>query len=214
MARVRRSPTRSWRGVSAEDRRAERRGQLVEAGLEVIGTQGWASTTVRGVCRQAGLTERYFYESFSDHEALLLAVYEHVLAEGVAVVLAAAARAPHDVRLTARAGIAAGVEFLVGDPRKGRVLVLEAAANETLQRRRQEAVRAQATLLSEVAREFFADHSPDPTDAYLTALALVGALAEVGAAYLDGQLDVSRERLVDHLTELFVASANVSSAHR
>ncbi|HEV2783138.1 MAG TPA: TetR/AcrR family transcriptional regulator [Actinophytocola sp.] len=209
---MRSSPTRSWRGVSAEERRAERRGQLIEAGLEVIGTQGWANTTVRGVCRRAGLTERYFYESFPDREALLLAVYEHVLVEGIRVVLAAAAEAPHDVRRTARAGIAAAVEFLIDDPRKGRVLILEATANENLQRRRQEALRAQAALLSEVAREFFGDRPPDPTDAYLTALALVGALAEVGAAYLDGQLDVSRERLIDHLTELFVASGNVSSA--
>ena len=209
---MRSTPTRSWRGVSAEERRAERRAQLIEAGIEVIGTQGWAGTSVRGVCRQAGLTERYFYESFPDREALLLAVYEHVLVEGIQVVLAAAAAAPHDVRLTARAGIAAAVELLIGDPRKGRVLILEATGNETLQRRRQQAVRAQAALLSEVAREFFGDNPPDPVDANLTALALVGALAEVGGAYLDGQLDVPRERLIDHLTELFVASAGVSTA--
>jgi AcrR family transcriptional regulator len=208
---VRSSPTRSWRGVSAEDRRTERRAALVEAGLEVVGTQGWANTTVRAVCRQAGLTERYFYESFPDHEALLLAVYEHVLVDGIQVVLAAAGQAPRDVALTARAGIAAAVDFLVDDPRKGRVLILEATGNETLQRRRQEALRAQAALLSEVARDFF-DSPPDPTDAYLTALALVGALAEVGSAFLDGQLDVSRKRLVDHLTALFVASAQVSTA--
>jgi AcrR family transcriptional regulator len=212
MATVRTSPTRSWRGVSAEDRRAERRAALIEAGLEVIGTQGWASTTVRGVCRQAGLTERYFYESFDDHEALLLAVYEHVLVQGIEQVLAGAATAPHDIRATARAGIAAAVEFLIDDPRKGRVLILEATANETLQHRRQEAVRAQAALLSEFAKDFFGERPPDPLDANLTALALVGALSEVCAAYLDGAIEVSRERLIDHLTELLVASARVSTA--
>jgi AcrR family transcriptional regulator len=212
MSGVRSSPTRSWRGISAEERRAERRAQLIDAGLEVIGTQGWAGTTVRGVCRQAGLTERYFYESFSDHEALLLAVYEQVLVEGIQVVLAAAAAVPRDIRRTTRAGIAAAIEFLVDDPRRGRVLILEGAGNEKLQRRRQEAVRAQAALLSKAARRLFGDGPPDPTDASLTALSLVGALAEVVAAYLDGQLDVPTERLIDHLTELFVASAQVSSA--
>jgi AcrR family transcriptional regulator len=209
---MRSSPTRSWRGVSAEDRRAERRAALIEAGLEVIGTQGWASTTVRGVCRQAGLTERYFYESFPDHEALLLAVYEHVLVEGIERVLAGAAAAPHDIRATARAGIAAAVQFLIDDPRKGRVLILEATANETLQRRRQQAVRAQAALLSEFANEFFGERPPDPLDANITALALVGALSEVVAAYLDNGLQVSRERLIDHLTELLVAATQVSTA--
>ncbi|HEV8561927.1 MAG TPA: TetR/AcrR family transcriptional regulator [Actinophytocola sp.] len=209
---MRSTPTRSWRGVSAEERRAERRAALIEAGLEVIGTQGWASTTVRGVCRQAGLTERYFYESFPDHEALLLAVYEHVLVEGIQVVLEAATKAPRHIQRTARAGIAAAVEWLIGDPRKGRVLILEATGNETLQRRRQEAVRAQAALLSQFARDFFGDGPADPTDTYLTALSLVGALAEVGGAYLDGQLDVSPVRLIDHLTGLFVAATEVSSA--
>jgi AcrR family transcriptional regulator len=211
MGPVRTSPTRSWRGISAEDRRAERRTALIEAGLEVIGTQGWANTTVRGVCRQAGLTERYFYESFPEHEALLIAVYEHVLVDGISRVLSAAAKAPHDIRLTARAGIQAAVELLVDDPRKGRVLILEATGNDTLQHRRQEAVRAQAALLSEFAKDFF-DNPPDPTDSYLTALALVGALAEVGGAFLDGQLEVSKDRLIDHLTELLVASVHVSTA--
>jgi AcrR family transcriptional regulator len=211
MSGVRSSPTRSWRGVSAEDRRSERRAALIEAGLEIIGTQGWASTTVRGVCRQAGLTERYFYESFDDHEALLLAVYEHVLLEGIQAVLAGAAQAPHDVRATARAGVAAAVDFMTDDPRKGRVLILEATANETLQHRRVEAVRTQAALLSEFAKDFF-ESRPDPLDTNLTALAMVGALSEVGAAFLDGALDVSKERLIDHLTELLVASVQVSTA--
>lgn len=209
---MRTTPTRSWRGVSAEDRRAERRAALIEAGLDVIGTDGWARTTVRGVCQRAGLTERYFYESFGDRDALLLAVYERVLVEGIQVVLAAAATAPHDIRRTARAGIAAAFELLIDDPRKGRVLLLEGTANETLQQRRAEAIAAQAALLAEVAREFFGENPPDPTDANLTALALVGALAETGTAYLSGRLEVSRERLIDHLAELFVASASVTSA--
>ena len=206
------SPTR-WAGVPLKDRRAERRALLVEAAYRLFGSAGEAAVSVRSVCRECGLNTRYFYESFGDHEALLLAVYEHVLMEGIERVLAGAAGAPHGMRATARAGIAAAVEFLIDDPRKGRVLILEATGNETLQRRRQEAVRAQAALLSEFARDFFGDRVLDPMDANLTALALVGALAEVGAAYLDGGLDISRERLIDHLTELFVASAQVSTAH-
>lgn len=211
MVFVRTTPTRQWRGVSAEERRAERRTALVEAGLEVIGTHGWAGTTVRAVCRQAGLTERYFYESFADRDALLLAVYEQLLVEGIEVVLTAAARAPRSVRRTAKAAITAAIELFVDDPRKGRVLLLEGTANEPLQRRRREAIQAQAELLASVAREHFDAAPPDPTDATLSALALVGSLIEVVSAYLAGQLDVSRDRLIDHLTELFVATANVTS---
>ncbi|WP_158886900.1 TetR/AcrR family transcriptional regulator [Amycolatopsis anabasis] len=211
---MRTNPTRSWRGVSAEDRRAERRKLLVEAGLDVIGTQGWAAATVRTVCRRAGLTERYFYESFADREALLLAVYDQVLVEAIGVCLEAVAQAPRDFGRTVRAVITAGVELLTGDPRKGRVLALEAMTNETLQRRRQEALQAQAALISELAHDFLGDRAPDPVDVGLTAPAMVGALAEIGGAYLDGRLDVSRERLIEHLSGLVIAAASVSSAPR
>lgn len=207
---VRDTPTRSWRGVSAEDRRSRRRAQFVEAGLEIIGTQGWAATTVRTVCRQAGLTERYFYEAFTDRDALLTAVYDHVVEQGTAVVLDAVAAAPREFRATVRAVVSAGVNLVTEDPRKGKVLTLEGTANETLQRRRQEAIRTQAALISQLSSTVFGG-SADPSDAHLNALAMVGALVEIGSAYLDGSLGISRERLIDHLTGLVVAAAGVTS---
>ncbi|MGH3949700.1 MAG: TetR/AcrR family transcriptional regulator [Pseudonocardiaceae bacterium] len=208
---MRTTPTRSWRGVSAEGRRTERRALLIEAGLAVIGTQGWANTTVRTVCRQAGLTERYFYEAFSDRDALLLAVYDHVVTQGVAVVLEAVASAPTEFGATVRAVISAGVDLVTEDPRKGKVLTLEGTANARLQRRRQEAIRTQAALVSQMSGTVFGG-SADPSDAHLNALAMVGALVEIGSAYLEGRLDISRERLIDHLTGLVVAAAGVTSS--
>ncbi len=208
---MRTTPTRSWRGVSAEGRRTERRALLIEAGLAVIGTQGWANTTVRTVCRQAGLTERYFYEAFSDRDALLLAVYDHVVTQGVTVVLEAVASAPTEFGATVRAVISAGVDLVTEDPRKGKVLTLEGTANARLQRRRQEAIRTQAALVSQMSGTVFGG-SADPSDAHLNALAMVGALVEIGSAYLEGRLDISRERLIDHLTGLVVAAAGVTSS--
>jgi AcrR family transcriptional regulator len=65
-----------WRGQSPAQRTALRRQQLLAAGLEVFGTSGWQQSTVRGICAAAGLSERYFYESFTSRDSLLLAVYE------------------------------------------------------------------------------------------------------------------------------------------
>lgn len=187
---------------------------LVEAGLEIIGTQGWAGTTVKAVCKQAGLTERYFYEAFADRDALLTAVYDTVVAECVEVVLAAIATAPKDFRATVRAVLAAGVDLVAGDPRKGKVLTLEGTANEALQRRRQEAIRTQAAHVARLGSTIFGGSSgtADTTDVHLNALAATGTLVEIGTAYLEGWLDISRERLVDHLTGLVVAAAGVTSA--
>lgn len=69
---------RRYRGVSNEARKAERRDKLIEAGIKVFGSTGFHSATVKGLCQEAGLTERYFYESFTNAEALFTACYIHI----------------------------------------------------------------------------------------------------------------------------------------
>ena len=78
-AAARPGPARAYGGVSEEQRRAARRLRLLEAGLEIIGTQGYAAATLRAVCARAELTERYFYESFANREALLVGVHRWVV---------------------------------------------------------------------------------------------------------------------------------------
>src|SRR3954454_7049906 len=97
--------TRPYRGVPARDRTAARRDQLLSAGLELLGSEGYSGTTVRGVCREAGLTPRYFYESFEDLEALLLAVFDELISETTRGVLEAVEAAPRDAHEKSRAAI-------------------------------------------------------------------------------------------------------------
>src|SRR5690242_16652915 len=69
---------RDYGGISAADRRAERRRKLISAGRRLWGEAGVAEVTVRGVCAAAGLIPRYFYEQFPNREALLFAVSDDV----------------------------------------------------------------------------------------------------------------------------------------
>ena len=55
---------RPYRGVSATDRRDQRRQRLIDAGLQLFGTRGIAAVGIVDVCAEAGLTKRYFYENF------------------------------------------------------------------------------------------------------------------------------------------------------
>ena len=50
---ARRTGPRRWRGQEPEDRRAARRTQLIEAGLQIMGTEGAAAATMRATCREA-----------------------------------------------------------------------------------------------------------------------------------------------------------------
>jgi len=199
-------PTRRYRGVSAEERHRERRERLVDAGLDLLGSEGWARTTVTAVCARARLTERYFYQSFPSREALLVAVFDRVAAEAAEVILSAVAAAPHEARARARAAIAAFVELVTDDPRKGRVALLEALGCEALERRRRETLGAFARLVADQAMAFYGAEPVRRREAELTAHFLVGGLAELLIAWLDGALTITCEELVDHCTALFVAA--------
>lgn len=69
---------RVYRGTSAEERRADRRERLLRAAIAVYGKYGFRHATVNAVCQAAGLTPRYFYESFDSSEALLAASFQAV----------------------------------------------------------------------------------------------------------------------------------------
>ena len=96
---------RPYGGVDAADRLARRRRRLLEAGLELLGVDiDPAEVTVRGICQEAGLATRYFYEGFSDKDQFIAAVFDWVIAEMAATTQAAVAAAPAE-RQT-RAGMA------------------------------------------------------------------------------------------------------------
>ena len=87
---------RPYRGVDATERLAQRRRQLLDAGLELLGAAGKdpAELAVRAICGQAGLGVRYFYESFTDKDHFVGAVFDSVNAEIAATTQAAVASAP------------------------------------------------------------------------------------------------------------------------
>src|SRR5580704_18785840 len=69
-----------FKGVSADDRRVGRRERLVRAAFEIAGTDGAGALGVGRVCQAAGLTKRYFYESFATLGDLQSAVVDHAIA--------------------------------------------------------------------------------------------------------------------------------------
>jgi AcrR family transcriptional regulator len=202
---VSRSASGVYGGVGADERRAARRARLLESALELLGTEGWRATTVRAICATAKLTPRYFYESFADRDEVLLAVFDEIAQDGAAAVLSAVLAAPDDARAKSRAAIGAFVGLVTDDPRKARVLFVEAMGSEALARRRFETLRMFAGLVAEQARQFYG--VPGETDPLveITALMLAGGLAETLLAWLDGTLQLTREHLIDDCADVFEA---------
>jgi AcrR family transcriptional regulator len=73
-----REPDRPYGGRSREARVAERRERLLQAAITLYARIGPAAASVTAVCAEAGLTTRYFYESFPSHDALFVAVFREV----------------------------------------------------------------------------------------------------------------------------------------
>jgi AcrR family transcriptional regulator len=193
------SPTR-WAGVPIKDRRAERRVLLVDAAFRLFGDGGEAAVSVRSVCRECGLNTRYFYESFSDTDDLLGAVYDEVSAQLGAEVEAAIGQAGDSLRARTRAGISAVLGFSSADPRRGRVLFTDARANPVLAARR----AATQDLLREgvLTEGWRLNPGSDPVAAEVGAAMYTGAMAELAQQWLAGHLGDDLDRVVDYALNL------------
>lgn len=70
-------PRRSYRGVSPEQRDADRKARAVDAAMQLCADRRTADVSVATVCREAQITTRQFYEIFRDRDELFHAAYEH-----------------------------------------------------------------------------------------------------------------------------------------
>jgi AcrR family transcriptional regulator len=118
-------PTRSYRGLSQDERRAERRARLIAAAIAVYGERGYHQATVKAVCEAAGLTERYFYESFSNSEALLIDSFNAVTYSVLGEITQAAKEAGRARTARSRAMLHAYFAALQREPQSARVFLVE-----------------------------------------------------------------------------------------
>jgi AcrR family transcriptional regulator len=157
------------------------------------------------VCAAARLNPRYFYESFDDLDALIVAVYDRLVAQLGDEVLAALDRAPDDARSQARAAIETIVRFMDEDRRRAKVMYVEALGNEALNRRRIQTGHQMVTLVELTATE---RHGPLPKGEHIGRIGasiLVGGTGELVVAWLEGRIPVSRDQLVEDATEIFMS---------
>lgn len=207
---MRQGPVRPYGGVSAEQRVAERRERLLEAGLQEFGTRGVLSTGVKDICRRAGLTDRYFYQSFSDSSGLFMAVFDRATQHLFEVVAEALASAPAVPEQQARAVIGAFVRALADDPRLARVVFVEApSAGPEVERHMRATLRRFARLVEAGARPYMPAGMGDDALRF-GAISLVGAIERLMIEWQDGELGLSIEQIIDNLVEMLLAAGRLA----
>jgi AcrR family transcriptional regulator len=197
---------RPYRGVDAAERLAGRRASLLEAGLDLLGGDDSAELTVRAICRQAGVAARYFYESFTDKDEFVAAVFDWVIADLAATTQAAVAAAPLEEQT--RAGMANIVRSIGGDPRVGRLLFSAQLANAVVVRKRVESSALFAMLSGQHVEN--ALRVPENDRIKAAAHFVVGGVGQTIGAWLTGDVRLTPEQLVDHLASLLDGLADPS----
>jgi AcrR family transcriptional regulator len=187
--------TMPFRGVSADDRRNDRRTRLVEAAFGIAGTEGAGALGVGRVCVAAGLTKRYFYESFDSLADLQSAVVDHAIEVMAERVEPFRPTGPGEWPQT---WLEVFVGALVDDERLARVLLVETQGGALSPFRHQ---------IIDVAIAGMAPAGSDPRAdlrARVVAYAQIGTLSELCLAWHEGHLVMERATLVEMLTDLFV----------
>lgn len=184
-----------WSGVPLQDRQTLRRGELIAAGVTLLGGAAGPALTVRAVCREAGLTERYFYESFTDRDEFVRAVYDDVCSTAMKALMSSQ---------TPRDAVEAFVALMVDDPSRGRVLLLAPEREPVLTKSGAEWMPSFIALLQHKLTEI-----TDPAMQAMVATGLIGALTALFTAYLNGRLAATREQFVDYCTDMLLTRATV-----
>jgi AcrR family transcriptional regulator len=197
---------RPYRGVAAGDRIANRRDALIDAALEVFAAEGWSAISARRVCEQAGLTRRYFYESFDDVDALTGAVFQRISAEVIAAVRAATIDRAATVPELARRAVAAGLDALTDPPAKGQFLAMAQRADGSVAEYRARALDEFASIVQAVlSAERESAGTIESRDARIAALTAVGAVLTIVDSWLGREIDLSREELISWSTTAALA---------
>ena len=181
---ARRRAPRPWAGAPApSDRRAPSAGRSCSTPPSTCSAPRAGRARRCGPCASAArLNPRYFYESFDDLDALVVAVYDRLVDEpGDRRHGRGRRRRRRSRRRRSRAAIDSIVGFVDDDRRRARVLYVEALGNEALNRRRIETGHA---LVAVVEQHTVDRHGPPPAGEQIGrigAAVLVGGISELVA---------------------------------
>jgi AcrR family transcriptional regulator len=193
---------RRIRGLEPEQRRQERRRQLLDSAFQLFATQGYARTSIEQICQGAYVGFKGFYDEFATKEALFLTLYQE-LVEKVNAAVGAVAVDSDFSDASVRELLEAFVHSVLDDRRLAQVLFVEAAGlSPAVEAVRRATYRMFADFLFSMwAASGRVRGLPLPADVRdrRVALGLVGAIVELMVDWLVDSTSDDIDVLVDDL---------------
>lgn len=208
------SQSRNFLGKPAEVRQRERRLRLVEAGIRAFGSRGYHAVTVRQICGEAALSERYFYESFENLEQLFGCVYAELNTELKHALLAAAPAKPERPLDLAEAMLRAFLEHIRSDPRRARILLIDAFnIGPDVMRLAGSASVDYASMVARLLERFFgASIARAGLKSSWLARGLVGAQIQIATHWVRERFRTPLEDVLSQLVALYRALIELAQA--
>ena len=196
--------TRTYSGLSASERDAERRSRLLAAGRDLIGTQGYAAVSVERLCATSKVSSRHFYQLYENKEAAFLDVYESITKQSLEAAIASLAATEGEPMMERiPKAFLAYVGPMVEDIRAARIAFVEImGASPVIEQRRLAYRELLVDLVVSEGAAAVARGELDDRDFRFATLALTGA---ANAIVYDWTLREDREdssELEAQLTEL------------
>lgn len=193
-----------YAGKAASTRQAERRKKLLAAGIRLIGREGYAATSIDAVCSEAGLTKRYFYESFTNSEELLVESYRAVTREFLGSIMQATTPHLGDSRKLVRAGLQQTFRFVRENPDKARLIMIEAmSVRSQLGRLYGNSYNEFVNLLVGFTKPFLPGKGPGDVILAVMARGAVGALIHLCQGWIATGFKQPIEELVTGTEHIF-----------
>ncbi|MFF0268996.1 TetR/AcrR family transcriptional regulator [Kribbella sp. NPDC004536] len=201
--------SRTIRGLDAEQRRAERREQLLDSALRLFAANGYLGTSIEQICSTAYIGTKSFYELFASREECYLALLRRTSERLEQQMAEAAAQASGNERQEAPRLLAIFVHALVDDPRITKVTFgMASGISESVERQRRANRRWAAGFLVQLWERYDGKQKEEQRSVrHSVAIGLVGGMFDLIADWLlDADLTDKQqvEALTDDLTAFYI----------
>ncbi|MDX8051102.1 TetR/AcrR family transcriptional regulator [Lentzea sp. BCCO 10_0798] len=199
---------RAYGGISPEQRKAERRAKLLQAGLALFTSTGFAATKISELCTEAGVSTRNFYEEFASKEALLRDLHDLINATAFTRVRTALAELETaDLRIRITTLLDVFVSSVTADPRAPRLNYVEAVGvNAEIEQQHVRWVNTWAEFIESEALRAAATGVAPQRSYRLTAIALVGAITGLLREWQAHRPPLAVDEIAEEIRELMLAA--------
>lgn len=198
------TPTgRRIRGLDADQRRAQRRAQLLDAALELFADNGYLNTSIEQLCQAAYVGTKSFYEIFDSREACYIALLQQVTERISTRMVDALETTPDDEAVAVPMLVGVLAHALVDDPRLAKVTFGESAAISPAVERQRRANRRWAAAFIESVWRRYGVTDDRGIDLHRVAIGTIGGMFDLIADWLldsDPRDEAAVDDLVSALT--------------